>query len=550
MVLSAVAVIFMTTEQSKEETTEALTNSYTVLRNDDDTQSGARMVGQSLVNALVIVCVIAAVTFIIVLLYKYRCMKFLIGYMLLASLLLLATMSARMWSISVERYAYPVDKITFFFVVYNFSVVGTYAVFLAQGIPKYITQSYLVLTAVFVAWEFSHFDNYTAWALLVMLALYDLYAVLTPYGPLQALVKLMQSPNAPPVPGLLYEANVGGGNSSRRQRRQSPDTTTNPIEQTNPPPERDEETTTNATEEAENPAPVDESQIENGQEEEDTQSVPADSSFEITLEQTENQPPSIRVEEARKNDESSADGRNSGPVDVDQVTEAENEQFTQSRRRIFQFDDSYPRLSIPMALAKLYRLPLEDNPNPLWLQPRTIQNDDDGATTPAPTYSVAELTSIVVAIAPPNGGVIRPHPEQIDGQETRYQVFDAAGQARRILFVNSTDGRIFEVHNYEEALEAHKKVSTRRESIRLGLGDFIFYSVLVSKAALHSWATFCASTLVILCGLGLTLLLLAWHGKALPALPISIFLGITFYLSTRYLLQPWIEEVFQETFYV
>lgn len=209
-----------------------------------------------------------------------------------------------------------------------------------------------------------------------------------------------------------------------------------------------------------------------------------------------------------------------------------------------------------MALAKLYRLPLEDNPHPSWLRPPAVQSnhdddDDQTFTHVIPTFSVEELTAIVVAVAPPNGGVIRPHPEQIDGQETRYQVFDATGQPRRILFVNSTNGRVFEVHNYQEALEAHRReASSKRDSIRLGLGDFIFYSLLVSKAALYSWTTFCASTLVILCGLGLTLLLLAWHGKALPALPISIFLGVAFYLTTRYLLQPWIEDVLQEPSYV
>ena len=47
-------------------------------------------------------------------------------------------------------------------------------------------------------------------------------------------------------------------------------------------------------------------------------------------------------------------------------------------------------------------------------------------------------------------------------------------------------------------------------------GDFIFYSVLVSKAALYSFTSFAACMLVILAGLGGTLILLAVHGKALP----------------------------------
>ena len=35
-------------------------------------------------------------------------------------------------------------------------------------------------------------------------------------------------------------------------------------------------------------------------------------------------------------------------------------------------------------------------------------------------------------------------------------------------------------------------------SIKLGLGDFVFYSVLVSRAATHGFATFAACSLVIL----------------------------------------------------
>ena len=59
-------------------------------------------------------------------------------------------------------------------------------------------------------------------------------------------------------------------------------------------------------------------------------------------------------------------------------------------------------------------------------------------------------------------------------------------------------------------------------------GDFIFYSVLVSKAAQYSFATFIACFLVILAGLGGTLVLLSVYHQALPALPISIFLGVVF----------------------
>ena len=65
--------------------------------------------------------------------------------------------------------------------------------------------------------------------------------------------------------------------------------------------------------------------------------------------------------------------------------------------------------------------------------------------------------------------------------------------------------------------------------------------VLVSKAALFGFTTWAACLLVILAGLGATLVLLSVFQKALPALPISIGLGVVFYLLTRALLVPFIE---------
>ena len=111
-------------------------------------------------------------------------------------------------------------------------------------------------------------------------------------------------------------------------------------------------------------------------------------------------------------------------------------------------------------------------------------------------------------------------------------------------------GRVFAESSEYGLGDNDDEESDGRNSIRLGLGDFIFYSVMVAKAAEYSFTAFAVLMLVILAGLGGTLILLSVFHHALPALPISIFLGIFFYIVTRFLIQPWIENILLTPYYV
>ena len=82
-----------------------------------------------------------------------------------------------------------------------------------------------------------------------------------------------------------------------------------------------------------------------------------------------------------------------------------------------------------------------------------------------------------------------------------------------------------------------------QESVKLGLGDFIFYSMLVAKAGQFDFCTLAACFLVILVGLSGTLLVVSIFRHAIPALPVSIGLGVIFYLATRVFILPFVTEL-------
>jgi hypothetical protein len=207
MTLAALSVIFINNEDTIQQGEEALADAYQLF--DTDGASGeAQKLGMSLANTLIMVSAIGAMTFVIVFLYKFRCMKCLIGYMMMSSATLLGVLGGNLWYTAIEIYRLPVDKFTFTMAVYNFCLVGILSIFWARGVPTYITQGYLICTSVILAWQLAHFDDWTAWCLLFMLAIYNLCAVLTPCGPLKALVHLMSQEDSPDLPGLFYEAEL------------------------------------------------------------------------------------------------------------------------------------------------------------------------------------------------------------------------------------------------------------------------------------------------------------------------------------------------------
>lgn len=196
----------------------------------------------ALLNSLVFVVLVTVVTFVLVFLFYLRCTKFLKYYMGFSAFLVLGFMGGEIALFLIKKFSIPIDCITFGIGLFNFTVVGVLAVFTSK-MAILVTQAYLVVIGMLVAYWFTLLPEWTTWVLLVAMSLYDLAAVLLPGGPLRLLVELAISRDED-IPALVYEArpiiNDSGLSDGVVQRRvwregrgdlgdiQSPNSNTNP----------------------------------------------------------------------------------------------------------------------------------------------------------------------------------------------------------------------------------------------------------------------------------------------------------------------------------
>lgn len=187
--------------------------------------------------------VVTVATFVLVFLFYMGCTKFLKLYMGFSAFVVLGFMGGEVGLLLIERFEVGVDCVTVGIVMVNFAVIGVLAVFVNR-FAIVVTQGYLVVIGMLVAYWFTMLPEWTTWVLLVAMSLYDLAAVLLPGGPLRILVELAMSRDED-IPALVYEARpvnvdesrVRDGVARRRWRERSrngdqgsPSNGTNPDE--------------------------------------------------------------------------------------------------------------------------------------------------------------------------------------------------------------------------------------------------------------------------------------------------------------------------------
>jgi presenilin 1 len=176
--------------------------------------AAATKFGGGLLNALIFVAIMAAMTFGLFVLFKLRCYRVIGAYMGFSLFNIFFLLTGAVLVSLARATGVPVDAPSLLLFLLNLAAVGTAATFFLPA-PLALRQALLVWVGVVMAYVFSLVPEWTTWCLLAAMAVYDLAAVLLPGGPLKIMVELAVERQVE-LPALVYESRPSGGRAYAR----------------------------------------------------------------------------------------------------------------------------------------------------------------------------------------------------------------------------------------------------------------------------------------------------------------------------------------------
>lgn len=115
---------------------------------ENESDSAGLKLGGALLNAFLFLVVILIVTCVLVVLYKFHCMKCIIGWLIVSVIILLLSMGGYFFYTIIDTLNAPLDIISMLLILWNFAVVGAVCVFWAA--PQILNKAYLIMISVLV----------------------------------------------------------------------------------------------------------------------------------------------------------------------------------------------------------------------------------------------------------------------------------------------------------------------------------------------------------------------------------------------------------------
>ncbi|CRK91412.1 CLUMA_CG005084, isoform B [Clunio marinus] len=477
-------------------------------------------------NSMILLVVIIVMTFLLIFLYKKRCYNIIHGWLILSSSMLLFLFSYLYMEEVLRAYNIPMDYPTALFIMWNFGVVGMMAIHWKA--PLRLQQAYLIFVSALMALVFvKYLPEFTTWMILAVISIWDLVAVLSPKGPLRILVETAQERNEQIFPALIYSSTIlySMGMATDENPRRSVDNVDESAGFSNDWSNQSRQRTQQR-------------QIEvqaNDQNRPTQYRTVTRSSDGLTDAQRQQQ----QIEEEERGIKLGL-----GDFIFYSVLVGKASSYGDWNTTIACFVAILIGLCLTLLLLAVTRkalpaLPISITFGLFFCFTTSIIVKPFTETLAAEQHyqDVQQLTSF-------SNDWSNQSRQRTQQRQIEVQANDQNRPTQYRTVTRSSDG-------LTDAQRQQQQIEEEERGIKLGLGDFIFYSVLVGKASSYGdWNTTIACFVAILIGLCLTLLLLAVTRKALPALPISITFGLFFCFTTSIIVKPFTETLAAEQVFI